>query len=176
MSSRLVHAVAADTSGWTALVTWEGDTVNCSPAETKIAAARPVHRDAIETAWQATRDGTGATPTQLIAVNTASVYAVETCAEVITDLFRYGGGRASKRRDGREHYPPMSEQNTCVFEVLIGQIAKRRNIYAIFGKTLRVLGHAEPFKPVRNLLHRGPTVIIFRAAELKEQSLSALLT
>jgi indole-3-acetate monooxygenase len=62
-------------------------------AETKIAAARLVHRDAIETAWQATRDGTGATQTQLIAVNTASVYAVETCAEVITDLFRYGGGR-----------------------------------------------------------------------------------
>ena len=25
----------------------------------------------------------------------------------------------------------------------------------IFGKTLRVLGHAELFEPVRNLLHRG---------------------
>ena len=62
-------------------------------AETKIAAARLVHRDAIETAWEATRAGTGATPAQLIAVNTTSVYAVETCAEVITDLFRYGGGR-----------------------------------------------------------------------------------
>ena len=28
-----------------------------------------------------------------LAVTTASVYAVETCAEVVSDLFRYGGGR-----------------------------------------------------------------------------------
>ena len=28
-----------------------------------------------------------------IGVATASVYAVETCAEVVADLFRYGGGR-----------------------------------------------------------------------------------
>jgi indole-3-acetate monooxygenase len=30
---------------------------------------------------------------QQIAVTSASVFAVETCAEVVTDLFRYGGGR-----------------------------------------------------------------------------------
>jgi hypothetical protein len=70
----------------------------------------------------------------------------------------------------------MSEQNAYVFEVLISQIAKRRNIYAIFGKSLRVLGHVELFKPIRNLLHRGPTVIIVRAAKPKEQSLSVLPT
>ena len=28
-----------------------------------------------------------------LAVTTASVYAVETCADVVSDLFRYGGGR-----------------------------------------------------------------------------------
>jgi alkylation response protein AidB-like acyl-CoA dehydrogenase len=62
-------------------------------AETKVRAARLVHREAIEAAWQATRAGTGASPAQHAAVGAASVYAVETCAEVITDLFRYGGGR-----------------------------------------------------------------------------------
>jgi indole-3-acetate monooxygenase len=62
-------------------------------AETKVRAARLVHRDAIEAAWEAARAGTGASPAQYAAVMAASVYAVETCAEVITDLFRYGGGR-----------------------------------------------------------------------------------
>jgi hypothetical protein len=28
--------------------------------------------------------------------------------------------------------------------------------YPVLGKALRVLGHAELFEPVRNLLHRGP--------------------
>ncbi len=62
-------------------------------AETKVRAARLVHRDAIETAWEATCEGTGPSPAQHAAVLAASVFAVETCAEVITDLFRYGGGR-----------------------------------------------------------------------------------
>ena len=30
---------------------------------------------------------------RLLAANVASVYVVETCAEVVSDLFRYGGGR-----------------------------------------------------------------------------------
>jgi alkylation response protein AidB-like acyl-CoA dehydrogenase len=62
-------------------------------AQTKVQAARLVHRDAIEAAWEATRTGTGASPAQHAIVGAASVFAVETCAEVITDLFRYGGGR-----------------------------------------------------------------------------------
>jgi len=62
-------------------------------AETKVRAARLVHRDAIAAAWEATLAGTGASPAQHAAVHAASVFAVETCAEVITDLFRYGGGR-----------------------------------------------------------------------------------
>jgi indole-3-acetate monooxygenase len=62
-------------------------------AETKVRAARLVHRDAIEAAWQATVAGPGASESQHLAVAAASVFAVETCAEVITDLFRYGGGR-----------------------------------------------------------------------------------
>ena len=41
-----------------------------------------------------------------------------------------------------------------VFEVLIGQMAERRDTNAVLSKALRVLGHAELFEPVRNLLHR----------------------
>jgi indole-3-acetate monooxygenase len=62
-------------------------------ADTKVRAARLVHRDAIAEAWAATLTDTGASPAQHAAVHAASVFAVETAAEVITDLFRYGGGR-----------------------------------------------------------------------------------
>ena len=63
------------------------------------------------------------------------------------------GRHAASSRDGREHYPPMPEQDANVLEVLIGQMAERCEIDAVFSKALRVLGHAELFEPVRNLLH-----------------------
>ena len=50
----------------------------------------------------------------------------------------------------------MAEQNAYVFKILIGQISERCNAYTIVGKALRVLGHAELLKPVRDLLHRRP--------------------
>ena len=62
-------------------------------AETKLRAARLLHRDAVATAYDAARAGNGAAQGPRTAVATASVFAVETCAEVVTDLFRYGGGR-----------------------------------------------------------------------------------
>ena len=62
-------------------------------AETKVRAARLVHRDAIAATWEATLAGNASPPAQLADVAAASVFAVETCAEVVTDLFRYGGGR-----------------------------------------------------------------------------------
>src|ERR1700739_209265 len=37
--------------------------------------------------------------------------------------------------------------------MLIGEFRKDREINAVFGKTLSVLGHAELFEPVSNLLH-----------------------
>lgn len=62
-------------------------------AWTRVRAARAVHRDAIAAAWAATLAGD--VPAALLtAALTASVYTVETCAEVIADLFRYAGGRA----------------------------------------------------------------------------------
>jgi indole-3-acetate monooxygenase len=71
-------------------------------AEARVSAARLAHRDAVARAYAAAarsgRDalGTGGARDMEgahIGVATASVYAVETCAEVVSDLFRFGGGR-----------------------------------------------------------------------------------
>jgi alkylation response protein AidB-like acyl-CoA dehydrogenase len=62
-------------------------------AEVALRAARLVHRDAVDACWQAARAGHAPSPDQELAVATASVFAVETCVQVISDLFRYGGGR-----------------------------------------------------------------------------------
>ncbi|TVZ07044.1 hypothetical protein EAS64_06900 [Trebonia kvetii] len=62
-------------------------------AETRIRAAKAVHREAMAAAWDAAVAGAVPGEELQLAVTTASVYAVETCAEVVTDLFRYGGGR-----------------------------------------------------------------------------------
>ena len=47
----------------------------------------------------------------------------------------------------------MPERDTKLFEVLIGQIAKNGGVDVTLGKTIRVLGHAELFEPVGDLLH-----------------------
>jgi alkylation response protein AidB-like acyl-CoA dehydrogenase len=60
----------------------------------RVRAARAVHREAISSAWAATLTGADVPARLLTAAATASVYTVETCAEVVADLFRYGGGRA----------------------------------------------------------------------------------
>jgi alkylation response protein AidB-like acyl-CoA dehydrogenase len=62
-------------------------------AETQIRAARAVHREAMGLAWESAVAGTTPGEELQLAVTTASVYAVETCADVVTGLFRYGGGR-----------------------------------------------------------------------------------
>jgi alkylation response protein AidB-like acyl-CoA dehydrogenase len=62
-------------------------------AETRIRAARAIHREAMAAAWESAVAGTVPGEQLQLAVTTASIYAVETCAEVVTDLFRYGGGR-----------------------------------------------------------------------------------
>lgn len=63
-------------------------------ALTRVRAARAVHREAVESAWAATLAGAEVPPRSLAAVAAASVFTVETCADVVADLFRYGGGRA----------------------------------------------------------------------------------
>jgi indole-3-acetate monooxygenase len=62
-------------------------------AETKLRAARLVHREAMADCWESARSGDAPPEQQQLAVTAASVFAVETAAEVVSDLFRYGGGR-----------------------------------------------------------------------------------
>jgi alkylation response protein AidB-like acyl-CoA dehydrogenase len=62
-------------------------------AETRVRAARAVHREAMAAAWESAEAGATPSEEQQLAVTTASVYAVETCADIVGDLFRYGGGR-----------------------------------------------------------------------------------
>jgi alkylation response protein AidB-like acyl-CoA dehydrogenase len=62
-------------------------------ADTRIRAARAIHREAMAAAWDSAVAGTVPGEEIQLAVTTASVYAVETCADVVSDLFRYGGGR-----------------------------------------------------------------------------------
>jgi indole-3-acetate monooxygenase len=62
-------------------------------AETRIRAARAVHREAMAAVWESAVAGPVPGEELQLAVTTASVYAVETCSDVVTDLFRYGGGR-----------------------------------------------------------------------------------
>jgi alkylation response protein AidB-like acyl-CoA dehydrogenase len=62
-------------------------------ADTRIRAARAIHREAMAAAWDSAVAGTVPGEEIQLAVTTASIYAVETCADVVSDLFRYGGGR-----------------------------------------------------------------------------------
>ncbi|MFZ0080996.1 MAG: hypothetical protein WAL13_17975, partial [Trebonia sp.] len=54
---------------------------------------RLVHREAMADCWEMACAGDPPTEEQQLAVTAASVFAVETAAEVVSDLFRYGGGR-----------------------------------------------------------------------------------
>ena len=73
-------------------------------AETRVRAARLLHRDAVEAAWTAARASGGTPESVHIAVAAASVYAVETCADVIAGLFRYGGGQVLSLSSPMQRY------------------------------------------------------------------------
>jgi indole-3-acetate monooxygenase len=62
-------------------------------AEVKLKAARLAHRDAIATMWETAKSGATPPKEEHVAATVASIFAVETCTEVVSDLFRYGGGR-----------------------------------------------------------------------------------
>jgi alkylation response protein AidB-like acyl-CoA dehydrogenase len=61
-------------------------------AETRLRAARAAHRDAVAATWAAALAGE-VPPHMHTDLTVASVFAAETCADVIGNLFRYGGGR-----------------------------------------------------------------------------------
>jgi hypothetical protein len=68
---------------------------------------------------------------------------------------RYGSRGVAEIADRTQHFQPTPERNAKIFEVLVGQVGENGNINVVLDEPLRVLGHAEPFEPVRNLLHRG---------------------
>src|SRR6185369_5209627 len=68
---------------------------------------------------------------------------------------RYGSRDVAEIPDRTPHLQPMAERNAKVFEMLIGQVRENGHINVVLGKSLRVLGHAELFEPVGNLLHRS---------------------
>jgi indole-3-acetate monooxygenase len=89
-------ALAGNTTRWAGGATLSERAVflkELGRAEVKIKAARLAHRDAVQEAWATAQQGTAPDGSQQLALTTASVFAVETCAEVVSDLFRYGGGR-----------------------------------------------------------------------------------
>src|SRR5262245_2133735 len=57
-------------------------------------------------------------------------------------------------RDRPQNFAAMSEQNAEVLEILLRQIADDREVNGVVGEALGVLGQAELFEPVRDLLHR----------------------
>jgi alkylation response protein AidB-like acyl-CoA dehydrogenase len=63
-------------------------------AEVRVRAARAVHREAMAAAFASAVAGRPPTEEQQLAITTASVFAVETCADVVSELFKFGGGRA----------------------------------------------------------------------------------
>ena len=73
-------------------------------AGTRVRAARLLHRDAVGAAWTAARASGGTPESVHIAVAAASVYAVETCADVIAGLFRYGGGQVLSLSSPMQRY------------------------------------------------------------------------
>src|SRR5215475_2878709 len=58
------------------------------------------------------------------------------------------------------NFTAITENDAQFLQVLIGQVGKDREINAVFSRTLGVLGHAELFEPVGNLLHPGPLGIL----------------
>ena len=60
-----------------------------------------------------------------------------------------------KLSDCAKHFQAVAKRDPEVFEMLIGQLRENREINTVLSETFLVLGHAELFEPVGNLLHRG---------------------
>jgi hypothetical protein len=55
--------------------------------------------------------------------------------------------RRTKLSESPQHSPAMSQRYAKPIKVLIGQFVENVDVDVVFDKTLRVLGHAEPFEP-----------------------------
>ena len=61
-----------------------------------------------------------------------------------------------KLPDRAEHFQPVPERQAEVFQGLIREVGKDREINTIFGKALCILGQAKLCEPLSDLLHCGP--------------------
>src|SRR5262249_8043049 len=68
---------------------------------------------------------------------------------------RNGNRSPPEIADRPQNFQSVPERNAKVFEMLIVQVGENGHINVVLGKSLRVLGHAELFEPIRNFLHRG---------------------
>jgi hypothetical protein len=66
---------------------------------------------------------------------------------------------AAQLANCRQHLASMAEENAHILEVLVSQMRKHRDIDAVLSEAFAVLGHAEFFEPISNLLHRRPPTL-----------------
>ena len=67
----------------------------------------------------------------------------------------------------------MTHRQPKFSQVLVCEIGKDAKIDIVLSKALGVLGHAELFEPVSNLLHRGPALFEFRNEDDNEPTTAA---
>jgi hypothetical protein len=65
-------------------------------------------------------------------------------------------GIKGKLPDRAEHLTAIAKQDAQLLQVVVCQIGENAEINMVLCEKLRVLGHAEIFEPVGNLLH-GPS-------------------
>jgi hypothetical protein len=58
---------------------------------------------------------------------------------------RCGNRNVAKIADRSQNFQPIPEGDAELFEMLIGQVGENREVNAVLGKALGVLGHAELF-------------------------------
>ena len=70
----------------------------------------------------------------------------------MADVWRSSVHLRYARSESFQQFPAVADRNAKAIKVRIRQLADDFNIDVILGKALGVLGHAELFEPVRNLL------------------------
>ncbi|OLT21329.1 hypothetical protein BJF78_34330 [Pseudonocardia sp. CNS-139] len=65
-----------------------------SLAESRIRAVQLLYRDAVAQGWAAAQDGVDLSEVTVLRLRAQHTYLVEECLDVVSRIFRYGGGRA----------------------------------------------------------------------------------
>jgi hypothetical protein len=65
-----------------------------SLAESRLRAVQLLYRDAVEQGWEAAQAGVELTEVTVMRLRAQHTFVVEECLELVSRIFRYGGGRA----------------------------------------------------------------------------------